>query len=93
MWINENYFSKRAFEAYSKKLGIDLQHYRCKDGRFINNLLHGDIINKRQSISHCGVNAHFQDGLAEKRISNLQDYARKSLIHAKTRWPAAITSN
>jgi hypothetical protein len=39
------------------------------------------------------VNAHFQNGIAEKRIRYLQEPARKQLLHAKARWPAAVTTN
>jgi hypothetical protein len=39
------------------------------------------------------VNAHFQNGIAEKRIRDLQEPARKQLLHAKARWPAAVTTN
>ena len=90
---NETFLSKQAFEAYSKKLGVDIQHYHCDNGRFRDNLFIRDVIDKGQSISQCGVNAHFQNGIAETRIKDLQDHARKSLIHAKIRWPEAITAN
>jgi hypothetical protein len=36
------------------------------------------------------VNAHFQNGIAEKRIRNLQEAARSQLLHAKHRWPTAV---
>jgi hypothetical protein len=39
------------------------------------------------------VNTHFQNGIAEKRIRDLQEPARKQLLHAKARWPAAVTTN
>ena len=38
----------------------------------------------------CGVNAHFQNGIAEKRIRDLQEAARSQLLHAKHRWPSAV---
>jgi hypothetical protein len=41
-------------------------------------------------ISFCGVNAHFKNGIAEKIIRDLQESARKQLLHAKSRWPRAI---
>jgi hypothetical protein len=36
------------------------------------------------------VGAHHQSGRAEKRIRDLQDLARTSLIHASKRWPDAV---
>jgi hypothetical protein len=46
-----------------------------------------------QAITFCGVNAHFQNGRAEQRICTLQDLARTQLLHAKARWPIAITEH
>lgn len=46
-----------------------------------------------QTISFCGVNAHFQNGKAERRIRTLQELARSQILHAKAKWPAAITTN
>jgi hypothetical protein len=47
--------------------------------------------NKGQVLSFCGVNAHFQNGRAEKKIRDLQDATRISLLHAIRKWPSAIT--
>ena len=90
---NGTYLSKRAFVACSKKLGLDLQHYHCDNRRFSDNFFQREVIDKGQSMSQCGVNAHFQNGITGKRIRDLQDHARKSLIHTKVRWPEAITAN
>jgi hypothetical protein len=38
----------------------------------------------------CGVNAHFQNGIAEKRIRDLTERARTSLLHGMNRWPSAV---
>ena len=37
-----------------------------------------------------GVNAHFQNSMAEKRICDLQDAMRMMLVHAKHCWPKAV---
>ena len=36
------------------------------------------------------MNAHFQNGIAEKAILNLQDQMRKLILHACARWPQSI---
>jgi hypothetical protein len=51
-----------------------------------------DVNEQGQTITFCGVNAHFQSGIAKRRIRELQDGARTSLIHAKHRWGSAIDS-
>jgi Reverse transcriptase (RNA-dependent DNA polymerase) len=43
-----------------------------------------------QRLTFCGVGAHHQNGRAEKRIRDIQDLARTSLIHANLRWPDAV---
>jgi hypothetical protein len=51
------------------------------------------VAKRGQSTSFCGVNAHFQNGKAERRIRTLQDMARSQMLHAKSKWPNAITTN
>ena len=79
---NETFLSKCAFEQEAR---VDIQHYHCNNGRFSDNLFQRDVIDKDQSMSQCGVNAHFQNGIAEKMIRVLQDHTRKSFLHAKVR--------
>ena len=41
-------------------------------------------------MSFCGVNAHHQNGKAERRIWDITENERTSLLHAAHRWPKAI---
>ena len=41
----------------------------------------------------CGVNAHFQNGMAEKRIGDLQDQTTTMLLRAESKWPDIISAN
>ena len=70
--------------------GCQAQHYHCDNGRFADNGWMADAAQRGQTISFCGINAHHQNGLAKKAIRGLQEQARKSLLHAKARWPQAI---
>ena len=47
---------------------------------------------KRATISFAGVGAHHQNGIAEKRIGDLQRKATTLLLHAQRRWPEAIST-
>jgi hypothetical protein len=85
--------AKRAFEAYARSHGVSIKHYHADNGRFADNAFIDSIARSGQTISYCGVNAHFQNGVAEKRIRDLQEQARKQLLHAKSRWPSAIEIN
>jgi hypothetical protein len=51
------------------------------------------VANDGQSISYCGVNAHHQNGRAEKKIRDLQELARTMMLHAQHRWPNAINTH
>ena len=82
--------AKAAYEAYAKSLGVQILHYHADNGRFADNAFLKSVSDSHQTISFCGVNAHFQNGRAEKKIRDLQDQARTQLIHAKHRWPAAV---
>ena len=46
-----------------------------------------------QSITYAAVNAHHQNGVAERRIRELQNLTRTMLIHAARRWNNCITAN
>ena len=85
--------AKKSFEAYCQTHGITVKHYHADNGCFADNLFMQDVAEAGQTISFCGVNAHFQNGVAEKCIRDLQEQARAMLLHAKARWPQAITAN
>jgi hypothetical protein len=83
------------FEAFTRSQGVTIKHYHEDNGRFADNAFLNDIIEARpsQSITYCRVNAHFQNGIAYKRIRDLQEPTRKELLHAKAIWPASVTTN
>lgn len=82
--------AKRAFERWSLEAGIRIRHYHCDNGRFADNAFIDHCAINGQRISYCGVNAHHQNGIAERAIRDIQDQARKQLLHAKAKWPAAV---
>ena len=86
--------AKHAFERYCINNGAGkVAHYHADNGRFADNMRVHDANKQGQTTSYCGVNAHFQNGIAEKRIRDLQEAARTMLAYAKHRWPDAITAN
>ena len=48
---------------------------------------------RQVTVSYCGVNAHHQNGLAERTIGILRDEARVALWHAVFRWPSMLLLN
>ena len=85
--------SKRQFEAYAASCGVTIEHYHADNGVFADNKFRESVAAMNQTLSFCGVNAHFQNGIAEKRIRDLQDSARTMLIHANRRWPDAVDTH
>ena len=79
--------AKRAFEKFASAHTVHIKHYHADNGRFADNLWLADIAHRGQTISFCGVNAHFQNG-----IRDLQEAARTILLDAKSRWPKAISA-
>jgi hypothetical protein len=82
--------AKHQFESYARSQGITIRHYHADNGRFVESTWADDAKDKGQDMSYAGVGAHHQNGRAEKRIRDLQDLARFSLIHAIKRWPSTI---
>jgi hypothetical protein len=63
--------AKHAFEAHAETLGVQLRNYHADNGWFQDLLFKEDCHQKGQMLSFCGVNAHFQNGKAEKKIRDL----------------------
>ena len=82
--------AKEAFERFARDHGVSVQHYHADNGRFKDNAFVTHCHSCGQRLSFCGVNAHFQNGIAEKAIRDLTESARKMLLFAKSRWPDAV---
>ena len=89
----ETIIAKKAFEARSAMMGVEVKHYHCDNGRFADNAFKQSVVASNQTISYCGVNAHVQNGRAEKKIRDLRESARTQLLHAINRWPGTVTVN
>jgi hypothetical protein len=83
--------AKKAFEAFAAKFGVTICHYHANNGRFAKNLWIKLVQEHRpqQTISFCGVGAHHQNGVAEKKIRDLQEAARTMMLHASICWPTS----
>ena len=91
---DETVLAKGAFEWYAALHGVTVLHYYADNGRFADNKFRKSIDKTRgQTLTFCGVNAHFQNGVAKRRIRELQDHAHTMLIHANKRWLHAINTH
>jgi len=85
--------SMLAFEKCAASHGINIKHYQADNGRFKDKLFSKSIEEKGQTISFCGVGAHHQNGIAEKKIGDLQRRATALLLNAQRRWSDAINTH
>ena len=86
----ETVMAKHAFESSANQRGVKIIHYHADNGRFADNAFIADCKTQHQGLSYCGVNAHFQNGVAERRIRDLQELARTSLLYAMNKWKRMI---
>jgi hypothetical protein len=68
---SETLDAKHAFERFAAKYGIKFIHYNCNNGHFANSASVCACKESRQKLSFCKVNAHFQNGIAERAIRDL----------------------
>ena len=85
--VKETLQGKHVFELYSEKHGIKVQNYLADNGIFKAKGWVQACQQQRQGLTFAGVNAHHANGMAERRIKELQDLAQSMLIHAHRRWP------
>ena len=69
------------FEQYASHHRVIIRHYQADNGRFAGHTFRRHAEERGQTLSYSGVNAHFQNGVAEKRI------------HASRRWLDAIEAH
>jgi hypothetical protein len=84
--------AKRAIERFAAEHGVQIKHYHCDNGRFADSLFRAACNSQNQKLTFCGVNTHFQNGIAERAIQDLSESARKQLLHARQQWPQAVST-
>jgi hypothetical protein len=75
--------AKRAFKHFAKQHGVCILHYHCDNRQFTDNAFKNSCSAKGQCLTFCGVNAHSQNGIAEKAIRDLHESAKKQLFHVE----------
>ena len=65
---------------------MGILHYHADNGRFADNGFIKNCQLKNQCLTYCSVNAHFQNGIAKKKIQDLQETTRTSLLFALHKW-------
>ena len=83
---DETVEAKITFETFMQTLGITVRAYHADNGIFRAHKWVNACNERKQRLTFAGVNAHHQNGVAERRIRELQELARTMMIHANRRW-------
>ena len=84
---------KKAFEAFAHRHGVKIEAYHADNGIFKAYKWIDACKQDGQGMTFAAVNAHHQNGIAERRIRELQDLARAMLAHANARWSDTVSAN
>jgi hypothetical protein len=85
--------AKLAYERKANIFGVTISEYHADNGRFAESAWRQSCESLNQTFSYCGVGAHHQNGVAERRIQDLSNAARASLLHAMYLWPEGVSRN
>ena len=69
---------------------MKILHYHADNGRFADNAFIADCNAQQQSLLYCGVIAHFQNGITERPIRDLQEQTRNSMLYTMNKWKRMI---
>jgi hypothetical protein len=86
--VDDTLEAKTAFESFTDQHGVTIKHYHADNGVFAAQGFRQAVAQSQQTISFCGVGAHHQNGIAERRIRDLTEMTRSMLLHAMHRNPA-----
>ena len=85
--------AKQNFEQLAGSHGVPIQSYLGDNGAFKAHAFERHIRESNQQIKYCGVNAHHQNGIAERSIRTVSEKARAMLLHAAIHWKDGVSSN
>jgi hypothetical protein len=84
--------AKMAFEAFAAQFSMMVRHYHANNSQFAEITMWVKAVNKhqpQQTMSFCGIGAHHQNGIAKKKIQDIQENARTMMLHPAINWPIA----
>jgi hypothetical protein len=82
--------AKHPFELHAFHNNCSIKCYHTDNGIFASKDFHQSCIQQKQRIKFCGVNAHHQNGIAERHNRTITERATTMLIHAMLSWPDII---
>ena len=85
--------AKLEFESVMANHGITVVQYHTDNGTFTAQEFSKQIDSNYQMMTLSGPGAHHQNAVAERAIGTIISLARTTMLHAKLRWPKAISSD
>jgi hypothetical protein len=79
--IGETLKSKHNFECFFEQFNVKIKHYHANNAPFGVNELNADIANEHQELTFSGVGAHHKNGVAERSIRTVTQWAHPMLLH------------
>ena len=83
--------AKHSFQQMAEAMGVHVHHYHADNGGFTDKGFIQDCQEQHQGLTYCGVKAHFQNGIVEKKIHDLQEQARMMMLHALHKWSSMLS--
>jgi Reverse transcriptase (RNA-dependent DNA polymerase) len=83
--------AKREFEQDAAKHGVRIKKYHADNGVFDSKEFSDHMKQCDQTIDFSGSGAHHQNGVAERGIRTVTEWARAMLLHAALHWPEQAT--
>jgi hypothetical protein len=83
--------AKKEFEHKCAVRGVRVKHYHADNGRFAEPAFVNECKRCKQDLTFCGVGAHHQNGIAERKIKDVTLISRTILLHAMRYWPEYVT--
>ena len=83
--------AKHTFEHMAEDMGVQIHHYHAGNCRFADKAFVQDCQKQHQGLTYCLVNAHFQNGIVEKKIRDLQEQTRTMMLHALHKWSSMLS--
>ena len=83
--------AKRSYEREMSSMGVTVLNYHTDNGVFTAAQFQDELAGVEQGLSLSGVGAHHQNAVAERGIGIVFSLARTMMLHAKLRWPKAVS--
>jgi hypothetical protein len=80
-------------ESMAKEVGIEIKQYLLDNGIFASQEFKEYCDRSKRKYSFSGVGAKHQNGVAERNIKTIAQWAQANMLHLATHWPQYASSS